>query len=444
MHDRISAMGDRSTATSHSARTVGLDFGLGLIDQFIISGSSFLLTLVLANALEPRAFGRFSIAWSLLILLEGVVFRGLFDDGLPAAAHRIPAVRWPQLRLGLYISSVLASGCVGVVLIVAGIGLTIGGSDNGLLAVATGVAVPASRLQSMFRRFCYLDGRLFRVVASSFIYLVFLVGSTGLMIATGSLSPAIAMSCVAISAFAAGSLSLLYARDLMRPRPRLLRWSVARLFKSGKWFVATSLTYWLGSIGLIPLCGMIVGVEASGSLRIILLIFAPLSQFCTALVSVRLPRIARALRTSGRGGIISASRLNALILGGLSAAYGLAITLFGEPMLGLLIGGRGYQVGRWSLVFMAIAMTLDGIWLGRALPLFAIGKPQVFLLSRIVGLVGLCCALPGAVYAWGVTGAVASMAISSVLSVVALILSDRQWIRPPLSSVQEPPAMWPR
>ena len=93
---------------------------------------------------------------------------------------------------------------------------------------------------------------------------------------------------------------------------------------------------------------------------------------------------------------------------------------------------------------MAIAMTLDGIWLGRALPLFAIGKPQVFLLSRIVGLVGLCCALPGAVYAWGVTGAVASMAISSVLSVVALILSDRQWIRPPLSSVQEPPAMWPR
>src|SRR5207245_1131929 len=121
---------------------------------------------------------------------------------------------------------------------------------------------------------------------------------------------------IALSAAAAGSLSFLQSRQLMRPSRRMLRWSLVRLFRSGRWFAAASLTYWISSIGLIPLCGILIGLEASGSLRIILLAFAPLSQFCTAMVSVRLPQIARELRAGERAAMRSAARVNALLLGG--------------------------------------------------------------------------------------------------------------------------------
>src|SRR5579872_940665 len=86
-------------------RRAGGNVALGLIDQALLSGSAFVLTIVLANVLDINSFGQFSVAWSFSILIEAVFLRGLFDDGLPATAHRIPKSRWPQLRLGLYLSS---------------------------------------------------------------------------------------------------------------------------------------------------------------------------------------------------------------------------------------------------------------------------------------------------------------------------------------------------
>ncbi|MES5485923.1 polysaccharide transporter, partial [Bradyrhizobium sp. INPA03-11B] len=260
-------------------RRAGGNVALGLIDQALLSGSAFVLTIVLANVLDINSFGQFSIAWSFSILIEAVFLRGLFDDGLPATAHRIPKSLWPQLRLGLYLSSLAVSAALGLLPVIAGSVIVAIGGDAGGLVIATGLAIPAVRLQSMFRRICYLDGRLPRAVTSSLTYCVALVASAGLMIALKLTGAAAAMACIAISALAAASLLLVHTNELARPHARIFRGSLRRLFRNGRWFVATSLAYWIGSIGLIPVCGLLIGLDASASLRILLLVFAPLSQF---------------------------------------------------------------------------------------------------------------------------------------------------------------------
>lgn len=93
-------------------------------------------------------------------------------------------------------------------------------------------------------------------------------------------------------------------------------------------------------------------------------------------------------------------------------------------MLALVINGQGYEIGTGSLVLMAAAMALDAVWLGLALPLFATGRPQRFMLSRVAGLVALCCVLPLAAEAWQVMGAVAAMVASSAASVVVVVLTN--------------------
>jgi len=420
-HDRIAGA---VRAPLRWLRHAGGNVAFGLIDQAALSGSAFVLTIVLANVLEISAFGSFSVAWSFSILIEAVLLRGLFDDGLPATAHRIPKSLWPQLRLGLYMSSLLVSGALGALLVIAGAVMMAVGADGSGLVIATGLAIPAVRLQSMFRRIAYLDGRLPRALVSSLTYCCALVVSGGLMMASGITSAAAAMGCIAISAAIAGSLVLTTTRQLAWPQPRIVRGSLQRLFRNGRWFVATSLTYWIGSIGLIPFCGLLIGLEASASLRILLLVFAPLSQFCATMFSVRLPEIAAELRAGKRNAVTAAARENAMLLGSIAIAYGAVIVLFGERILSLVIHGQAYQIGAGSLGLMAVAMGLDAVWLGLALPLFATGKPQKFMLSRIAGLVALCCALPFAAQAWHVTGAIAAMVASSAASVIVVVLTN--------------------
>ncbi|MTV14334.1 MULTISPECIES: polysaccharide transporter [Bradyrhizobium] len=405
-------------------RRAGGNVALGLIDQALLSGSAFVLTIVLANVLDINSFGGFSVAWSFSILIEAVFLRGLFDDGLPATAHRIPKSLWPQLRLGLYLSSLLASGALGLLLVSGGLVIVAVGGDAGGLVIATGLAIPAVRLQSMFRRICYLDGRLPRALASSLSYCVALVVSAGLMIALKLAGAAAAMACIAISAALAGSLLLAHTSELARPQARIFRGSLQRLFRNGRWFVATSLTYWIGSIGLIPVCGFLIGLDASASLRILLLVFAPLSQFCATMFSVRLPEIAAELRAGRRSAVVAAARENALLLGSIAAAYGTVVVLLGQRILALVIHGQSYEIGTGSLALMGAAMALDAVWLGLALPLFATGKPQRFMLSRIAGLVALCCVLPFAAEAWQVMGAVAAMVASSTASVITVVLTN--------------------
>lgn len=402
----------------------GGNVALGLVDQALLSGSAFVLTIVLANVLDVRAFGSFSIAWSVSILIEAVFLRGLFDDGLPAAAHRIPRSRWGEMRFGLYLSSLQVAGAIGVLLMIAGGVIAAAGGDGGGLMLATGLAVPAGRLQSMFRRIAYLDGRLPRAVVSSLTYCIVLVLCAALMVALQLASAAAAMTCIAIAAAISGSLVLLWRRELVRPQQRVLRALLWRLFRSGRWFVATSLTYWIGSIGLIPFCGLIIGLEASASLRILLLIFAPLSQFCATVFSVRLPEIAAELRAGQRDAVAAAARENVLLLGLIAFAYGAAIVLFGERVLSFLIHKQAYDIGVGSLGLMAGAIGLDAVWLGLALPLFATGQPRKFMSSRIAGLVALCCALPVSAGIWHVAGAVAAMVVSSATSVAVVMLTN--------------------
>ncbi|UGY13111.1 polysaccharide transporter [Bradyrhizobium septentrionale] len=425
--DRVAAQRRVAGAVRGSLRRLrraGGNVALGLVDQALLSGSAFVLTIVLANVLDVSSFGSFSVAWSFSILIEAVFLRGLFDDGLPAAAHRIPTSLWPQLRLGLYLSSLLVSAALGLLLVIAGLVIVVIGGGAGGLVIATGLAIPAVRLQSMFRRICYLDGRLPRATASSLTYCLALAVSAGLMIAFKLAGAAAAMACIAISAALAASLLLAHTSELAWPQARIFRSSLRRLFRNGRWFVANSLTYWIGSIGLIPVCGLLIGLEASASLRILLLVFAPLSQFCATMFSVRLPEIAAELRAGRRSAVAAAARENALLLGSIAVAYGAVIVLLGQRILALVIHGQSYEIGAGSLGLMAAAMALDAVWLGLALPLFATGKPQRFMLSRIAGLAALCCVLPFAAQAWQVTGAVAAMVASSAASVVTVVLTN--------------------
>jgi hypothetical protein len=200
---------------------------------------------------------------------------------------------------------------------------------------------------------------------------------------------------------------------------------------SGRWIAAAGLAFWAGSAGVIPVAGIVLGGVASGSLRILFLLFAPLSQINIALQSMMIPRAAASLRLQAT---ITAQQMaveKGLVFGSIAAVYGLSATLCAFWLIPAKIFPDAYAITTKEILWMAAAMTSEGVWTGLALPLYATGQTKRFLASRLVAVPFLLTIFPLATWVWGIVGTVAAIAASSTTSVVLLAygLSDAGLIK---------------
>lgn len=394
-------------------------------DQALLSGGSVLVTAVSAYLLSPAEFGRFTIAWSLAALFEAAILKPLFDDSLPSMAARLSTAAKSELRSSQLIWSVIAAGTIGCLALLVGMIVSMIGGQSASLYVTGGVLILASRMHNAMRRICYLDRRLRIVVGAEVLYFITLLSSMGFLIQTHRLGAAAAMSCSALASSAAFSFVLVRRKHLKRPSRRMLMWSVQNMMGTGRWIVLAGLAYWAGSSGVVPITGLVLGSAASGSVRILFLLFAPLGQLNAALLSMWVPRSALQLRSQGAGATENAAAAGARLFGGIAAIYGFCVVVGGILLMryGVLFGAYNLSVPK--IVLMALAMTFEGTWSGLALPLFATAQTRRFLASRLVALAFLLGPFPLAGWMWGISGIAAAIALSSATSVLMLALELR-------------------
>jgi O-antigen/teichoic acid export membrane protein len=396
------------------------DFVYSLVDQALLSGGSFLVTLVLAKCLNSTDFGRFSAVWAVSVVFESALFKSVLDDPFPSIAIRLARKQRSELRLSVYICSlVFAGGLGGILVLLSGVA-SLAGQEYASLLSATGFSILAIRMQNAMRRIFYFDRRLKLIVASAFAYSATLMVSVCLLISLGQISASSAMACIGVAATAAFSLVIVRSDDLKRPSLRMVMWSLRRLAHAGRWIVLSGLAFWASSIGIIPIASLLLGVIAGGSLRILFLLFAPMSQVTNAVQSIIIPKNARRLHVQGEYTIRQSAAQAAALFGGMSAAYGIAVVLGGTWILTQAFPSKDYDISWASIAWMALAMTLEGIWLGLAVPLYATGQTRRFLFSRLVAIPFLLGPIPVATWLWGLSGTLAAIALSSATSVVLL------------------------
>ena len=123
-------------AHAYFKRVLASKHGLALIDQAVVSGTSFLTTVMIARAASADVLGVYAMALSLLIMAVSI------QDSLitlPFTIFRQNSIVSPEEHAG---SSLILSGLLSVAallaFIVAAAGLSIAGAPEGLVA-AVGV-----------------------------------------------------------------------------------------------------------------------------------------------------------------------------------------------------------------------------------------------------------------------------------------------------------------
>src|SRR5580704_2047210 len=186
---------------------------LAILDQGLISGSNFLVSILLARWLAPDFYGAYAVAFGILVLLT-LVYSALILEPMSVYGGAV----YRSSLLG-YVKSLLkmhaAVSLVFALLVSEGaILVSYSGRDSGLAGALLGVAIaaPCVLLLWVLRRALYLKMHSGRAAAGALLYCVLMVTGLWIFNAKSLLSPFNALLLMGAAALVASVLLIAFLR----------------------------------------------------------------------------------------------------------------------------------------------------------------------------------------------------------------------------------------
>ncbi len=400
---------------------------LALLDQGLISGSNFLVTILLARWLTAEQYGAYALAFSIFLLSAGIHQSLLLEPMSVLGPASYPdrqraylgALLWIQGVLGLMFFALL-----GFSALVAHHFAFPGGLASALAGLA--LSTPCVLLFWLVRQAFYLQQSPAPSAAGAFLYSALLLSGLMMVYRRGLLSPFAAYLMMAVGAVATSALMLVRLRPSLKPTagPSLSQvWQEHWYY--GRWALGTSAVKWVPGNIFYALTGTLLGMADVGALKALLNLFLPLAQAANALSGLFLPYVAS---TFGRQGLSATKapvqKITLLYFSG-GVVYLVLFMLFQEPIFVFLYGGKFMQF-LYLVPWVIFSAILNVGSYGPALGLRAIQSPSsVFVTYCVAGLASTAFSIT-LTWIFGLPGAIASLVLSGLTVLVANTLLFRR------------------
>ena len=412
--------------------------GMAIADQGLITGSNFLLSILLARWLSREEYGAFALAFA-IFLLVATLYQALVLEPMSVFGG---SVYHSQLRA--YLRALLRIHLIASIAIVVSLGISaqlarMAGQADGLPGALVGVALgtPCILLLWLARRAFYLRLSSAFAVIGAVLYCALVVGGLFLAQARGLSSPFEAFALTGVGALLSSALLLFFLRSQLEVSKVGLHlrevWN--RHWKYGRWALLCAAAMWVPANLFYPLISSFSGVASAGELKALLNFFNPIFQTYAALSLLLLPYAARRRSQGVHVGTLT-WRIT-LLCGGGTIAYWLVVILFTGPAFRLFYSGRYMEVAH-LLPVVALGSVFENAFFGPAIVLRAMEAPKsVFVALFAAAGVSLVVGIPASWY-FGVAGAVWAQSLSSVVCfVVAAVLVRRKLDSPRPVTVEE-------
>jgi O-antigen/teichoic acid export membrane protein len=391
--------------------------GFAIVDQGLISGSNFLIGILLARWLVPAQYGAFSLAFSVFLLLS-YVYQSLLSEpqGVFSGSAYSRCLRgYLKALLGIQgmvtvFGIVLLGGSAAVVYAM--------GKADGLPGALAGVAIasPCILFFWLLRRAYYMNLAPARAAVGAFIYCALVTGGLFVAYKEALVSPFSAYLLMAIGALGTGFFLLTQVNKALPP-DSVAGPTAAQAWRKhweyGRWALAVSVVTWIPYYMYYPLVSAFSGMAQAGQLRALMNLSLPMEQSYTALSILFLPYAARVCREKG----ISSSgplvrRITLLFVFGALAYWAVLIPLKGL-VFHVLYAGKYLEVAP-LIPYVAVGTTLWSAAFGPAILLRAIESPDSIFYARVVASVlSLVIGVP-ATRAFGLWGVVSSIIVANL------------------------------
>jgi len=420
----------------HALRSLGSLASTALIDQALVSGSNFLLGIVLARTLDPNQYGAFGVAFSVFLLLS-LVHQSLILEPMGVFGPSQYADRLKQY-VGTLLQIQTAVG-VGTLMILALIAfcLTKISPSPALPSALAGMsfAAPCVLFFWLARRIFYLEMTPAFAIGGAVAYCAALVAGFIVVNNRHQLTAFTAFVVMGIASLIAGGLLIL----LFRPALWIHRATSGEVslqhWTYGRWALAAAVMSWIPFNVYYSVLGRASGLAEAGALRAILNLTLPLAQGHLAFSLLLLPYASRMRKRAGDAHGFSLARDISLLYSGSALLYWLVILRFQNQIIDLLYHGNYFRIGQY-LPQLALACILWAGIFGPAIVLRSMNLPStVFAIYLGASILTVMVGVPAA-WLFGIQGATWAMAASSLLAVsLAFFLLLRSLARQPAQAV---------
>jgi O-antigen/teichoic acid export membrane protein len=386
---------------------------LALIDQGLLSGSNFLVGILLARWLSPNDYGAYALGFSIFLFLSGFHNAFFLEPMSVLGPESYPRCLTSYVKklLGLhFVMAFLLS-----VLAVAGVLLLrIFTSDPAIRSAMWGVAiaVPLILFQWLCRRAVYLKMAPWLAAVSSAAYCIALV--VLLLAFKRSISPFMGFLVQSLAAIPAIFLLLISLQWGISPDRGPSAHDVLREhWRYGRWVVGSAFVYWLSANAYYVIVGALLPMQDLAALRALRNFTLPFAQALTAVTLLVLPWASSRFAAEGAQGLQRRTRQLTLLFGSGALVYFCVIWLFGSRVMNFVYAGR-YNEFSHLLALATAPLLLIAASVGSEIAVQVMQAPsEVFLAYAISGALTLLVGVAFTHY-WGLVGGLVGILISTV------------------------------
>ena len=403
--------------------------GLAIVDYGLISGSNFVLGVLLARWLAPEQYGAYALAFSIFVLVA-FLYQALLLEPLSVFSGTtyhdnirgyLKATTWIHWQMSFVVCFLLGGTALlarvwwhSPVSAVAFAGMT--------------VATPFILIHALGRRSFYLKLSPAPAAFGSIFYCILVVGGVFFAYWRGWLTSFSAYLMMGLASLVSGIVMLFQLNAKLERATAHVRLAEAwkKHWEYGKWALGTCVAGWIPNYVYVPLVSSFSGMAATGELRALMNFAAPLLQTYAALSMLFLPYAARVQDQEGHEAAAALSRKLALLFVGGGVVYWSVLIPLRATLFHLVYAGK-YMESSYLIPFFALETTLWSAALGPAILLRAMESPRsLFFANVAASAIALVFGVPATRH-FGLPGVVGSMIAANLLyMIVAYILLARK------------------
>ncbi len=406
--------------------------GLAVAEQGLISGSNFVMGILLARWLMPDQYGAYALAFAIFLLLS-LLYQSLLLEPMAVfggAAYRnclrgyLGSLLWIHLAITVVIVVVLGISAG----VAHGLGKS-GGLPGALLGVT--IAAPCVLLSWLARRSFYLKLAPAFATIGAFLYSALVLGSLFLLRGRGVVSSLTAFLLMALGALVSSALLFWRLKSVFQDSNATspaLREAWRRHWEYGRWALAAAGVAWLPAYIYYPLLSTFSGMARAGEFRALMNLVMPLTQGFGALAILFLPYASRLHGDEGRASVAGLTRRITLLFAVGAAVYWGVIAPLKGPVFHFLYGGK-YMGIAYLLPLVAVGSLLSSATMGPVIVLRAMESPaSVFVAHAASSVIALLIGIP-LTWAFGLWGAVVGLIASGAVSLLMALFLLRRKVR---------------
>jgi O-antigen/teichoic acid export membrane protein len=355
---------------------------LSIVDQGLVSGSNFALSILYARWLAADDYGRFAVLFGIFLLASSFHNAMLLEPMSVLGPARNDVSRRGYIG-DLVVLHFATTFVVAAILSASGGVLWLRNAEIGRDLAWLAAALPVILLFWLLRRVCYLSGDSGRAARSSLVYAAVMLA---LVQWKSAASPAFAFAAMA---FAGGAASLtLFRRGDFEKAGGQWRRLLREHWRYGRWVVAVAPAYWATGAVFGPLAGALIGLSNAATMRAAENLLQPLNQVLTAITLLILPWLSGSVANKRVNRLRLLSRRASFAGAGLALIYASALLVFGRDLVAWVYPGGSYQEAFKLLpIFCAAAVVRSASDLGASLTLRARARPDVVFWATAAGAV---------------------------------------------------------